>query len=94
MTGYVFCHSACFSCGKPFAYNPNKVPSIRINGAREPICQTCVDIANPIRIKNGLSVIVPHPDAYEPMPEAELDNNVPDSPAPAPAPRPDAERDL
>jgi hypothetical protein len=72
MTGWVFVHSACYGCGRPFAYNPHHVPSIRILGAREPICQGCVDLANPLRIKNGLDPIEPHPDAYEPLPESEL----------------------
>jgi hypothetical protein len=72
MTGYVFAHSVCIGCGKPFSYNPHKVPSLRHNGVREPVCQTCVDIANPIRIKNGLEPIVPLPGAYDPMPEHDL----------------------
>lgn len=72
MTGWVFVHSACVGCGRPFAYNPHHVPSIRVNGEREPVCQMCVDLANPLRIKNGLDPIVPHPDAYEPLPESDL----------------------
>jgi len=49
-----------------------KVPSVRINGVREPICQACVNRANPERIKNGLEPIVPAPDAYKACDEKEL----------------------
>lgn len=70
--GYVLAHSTCFGCGRPFGYNPHRVPSIRINGVREPICASCVEIANTERVKRGLDPIVPLPDAYEPMDEAEL----------------------
>jgi hypothetical protein len=72
--GYAYCTSACFGCGRLFSYNPNHVPSIRHprTGSREPICQACVDRSNPERIKNGLEPIKPHPQAYEPCPEDEL----------------------
>jgi len=53
-------------------YNPTHVPSIRINGQREPICLQCVHQCNPARVKNGLAPIIPHRDAYEPCPEEEL----------------------
>lgn len=31
-----------------------KVPSIRVNGVREPVCRSCVERVNPVREKNGL----------------------------------------
>ena len=71
--GYAYCMSACFGCGRLFSYNPMRVPSIPINGMREPICETCVARANPERIKRGLPPIVPYPDAYEPCDEQELE---------------------
>lgn len=64
--GYMFVLSACFGCNRPFTYNATWVPSIPIDGVREPICRECVERANPMRIANGLDPIVPHPDAYEP----------------------------
>lgn len=70
--GYYFATSACFGCGKLFSYNPHRVPSIRHNGERRPICRTCVEIVNPRRIANGLPPIEPFPDAYEPIDEAEF----------------------
>lgn len=70
--GYALCHSACFGCGRIFAYNPLRVPSMRVNGVREPICAACVKRVNPLRIQNHLEPIVPAPDAYEPIDEREL----------------------
>jgi hypothetical protein len=65
-------YSECFGCQKLFAYNPRHVPSIRINGERQPVCRDCVEQCNPARIKNGLPPIVLHPDAYEPCSEEDL----------------------
>jgi hypothetical protein len=70
--GYALCHSACIGCGRLFSYNPRHVPSLRVNGVREPVCLNCVEHANPRRVANGLDPIVPHPDAYEPIDESEL----------------------
>jgi len=71
--GYALAYSPCLGCGRVFAYNPVRVPSITHNGTRQPICQACVDRANPNRIKNGLEPIVPAPDAYEACDESELE---------------------
>jgi len=70
--GYAFVMSACFGCGRMFSFNPHKVPSIRHEGERRPICRSCVELVNPGRIKNGLEPIVIHPEAYEPIDEREL----------------------
>lgn len=59
----------CCSCGNPVSFNPDKVPSIRVNGAREPVCKTCIDKANPLRKQAGLPEIKYAPDAYEPVAE-------------------------
>jgi hypothetical protein len=63
--GFMFVVGACYGCKRPFSFNADKVPSIRINGEREPICQSCVDRVNPQRVANGLEPIVPLPGAYE-----------------------------
>jgi hypothetical protein len=65
-------HSDCAGCHRIFAYNPLRVPSVVINGKREPICSFCVERVNPIRVANGLQPIVPLPDAYEAIDEREL----------------------
>lgn len=70
--GFITCTSACIGCRRLFSYNPMRVPSIRIDGVREPICQACVDRINPRRIANGLDPIVPLPGAYEPADESEV----------------------
>jgi hypothetical protein len=57
--------SQCVACKRPFFYHPHKVPSIRIDGQREPICETCVARANVKRIANGLPPIEILPGAYE-----------------------------
>jgi len=66
MSGYMFATSECFGCHRMFCYNPERVPSIRVNGVREPVCQHCVDVANPRRVKNGLAPIEVLPGAYDP----------------------------
>lgn len=70
--GYAFATSPCYGCGRVFSFNPVRVPSILINGNREPICLNCVNRANPERIRNGLDPIVPAADAYDPVDEQEL----------------------
>jgi len=70
--GYVFAFGPCLGCKQPFGFNPHRVPSIVVDGEREPICRECVARVNPQRRANGLPEIVPYPDAYEPLPEGEL----------------------
>lgn len=70
--GYMMAYSMCYGCKRDFFYHPSRVPSVRVNGHREPICQTCVDRANPLRRANGLEPIVPLPGAYEPADEHEV----------------------
>lgn len=71
--GFALCTSPCVGCGRLFSYNPMRVPSLRWNGSREPICQACVDRANPVRVAKGLPPIVPLPDAYDACDESELE---------------------
>jgi len=66
VTGYMYALGRCWSCGRPLMFNAERVPSIPIDGERQPICQGCVDIANPRRVANGLDPIVVMPGAYEP----------------------------
>jgi hypothetical protein len=69
MTGYVLAFGQCISCKRVFGFNPILVPSIRIDGEREPICEACITKANPQRIRNGLPPVIPDPDAYGACPE-------------------------
>lgn len=61
--GYAFVVGECFSCGAMFTFNPNAVPSIRVNGVKEPVCRSCIESANPIRAAKGLPEIEIRPDA-------------------------------
>lgn len=64
-----FAMSPCVQCGTVFSFNPHKVPSVIVNGVREPICRHCVEVANPKRIAGALAPIIILPGAYEPEAE-------------------------
>ena len=70
--GYALAMSACVGCGRVFGYSPTKVPSVLVDGSREPICESCVVRFNAIRAERGLPLIVPKPGAYEADDESEL----------------------
>jgi hypothetical protein len=70
--GYVIAFGPCIGCGEVFGFNPHHVPSLNYQGQRQPICRECVRLVNPKRRANGLEEIKPHPEAYEPLPEADL----------------------
>lgn len=70
--GFVTCFGPCIVCGIPFAFNPVKVPSVRVNGVREPICRGCVELANPVRKEKGLPEIQILPGAYDAADESEV----------------------
>jgi len=65
MSGYVMAIGPCFSCGRIFGFSVERVPSLVVDGTREPICRDCVDTANILRAKTGMPEIVPLPGAYE-----------------------------
>ena len=70
--GYALAFGLCAQCKQPFGFNPVRVPSVRVNGEKEPVCKLCIDRANPIRKERGLPEFTVHPDAYEPVEESEL----------------------
>lgn len=56
----------CIACGRKISCNPNFVPSIRVNGIKEPLCKNCFKRWNEIhRVSKGLEPIPLHPEAYE-----------------------------
>jgi hypothetical protein len=63
---WMSCMGECIMCRRLFSFNPDLVPSVRVRGAREPICRDCVERANPHRIANKLEPIHILPGAYEP----------------------------
>ena len=57
------CH--CISCNALMCCNPDRVPSIRVEGKREPLCLACFNKWNEIhRTSQGLEARTPHPSAY------------------------------
>lgn len=67
MTGYMIVLGNCVNCGRFLSFNPDKVPSIRVAGKREPICPRCFGSWNEIhRTSKGLDPLPLHPDAYGP----------------------------
>ena len=70
---YAVMMSPCLTCGRIFGYNPHRVPSLLINGERQPVCLPCIDQENRRRQLVGQDLLAdPHPDAYEPTKESEL----------------------
>ena len=63
--GYYLAIVPCYSCGQNFTCNPHLVPSVVVDGVREPVCLACIQQANPIRQQRGLEPIVPREGAYE-----------------------------
>jgi len=65
---YMFVLGACISCGMPFSFNPRYVPSVRVQGTREPVCKGCVERENARRIETGSDMpqLEIHPNAYDP----------------------------
>jgi hypothetical protein len=64
---------ACIACGRPFFFNPLRVPSTTaLTGKREPLCRECFDLINAKRVAAGQAPFDSFPDAYDPIDEAEL----------------------
>jgi hypothetical protein len=80
MSGWVNVVAPCFACGRPFSFNPHRVPSIPIGpdgkvsatGDRKPICSTCIVVVNERRKAAGLPEWPVYPDSYDAIPESEL----------------------
>ena len=66
---YITVLGACYVCRVPFTFNPLHVPSVRVNGVREPICEPCMAHVNRERIARGQDPFDIHPDAYVGEPE-------------------------
>ena len=66
--GFVMIMGPCAVCGNIFSYNPSYVPSLK----NQPFCGDCMESINILRASRGVSPLVVHPDAYEPLPEEEL----------------------
>jgi len=71
--GYALAFGACIVCKQPFSFNPVRVPSLLIDGRREPVCRSCMRRANILRQQEGKPLLTIHPHAYEGCPEEELE---------------------
>lgn len=49
----------CWSCKQRMTFDPDRVPSIVVDGIRQPLCRRCVDHANALRRHTGMPPIVP-----------------------------------
>ena len=66
MQGYMTVIGPCIGCGKTISFNPNRVPSLVVDGAREPLCKSCFNRWNEIhRVSKGLDPVPLNSDAYE-----------------------------
>jgi hypothetical protein len=55
----------CIVCRRPFLFSPTRVPSVRVEGRREPVCRDCLDRVNRERVAQGLEAFAVAPDAYD-----------------------------
>lgn len=65
-TGEFLCFGPCWACKSTMAFDPEKVPSILVNGENEPLCARCVGRANKLREGSTFPPIVPLPGAWGP----------------------------
>lgn len=72
MSGYVLAFGPCCGCGQVFGFNPARVPSITINGTREPVCRSCFERRQTFREQNGLAREPLAHDAYDAAQEHEI----------------------
>ena len=56
----------CVACARLFAFDPDRVPSIRYEGERRPVCPDCLDRVNQMRLARGLDPHRPPRGAYGP----------------------------
>jgi hypothetical protein len=56
----------CWGCDILFTFNANHVPSMVVDGIREPLCRDCMTRLNAKLVDIGRDPVWIHPDAYEP----------------------------
>lgn len=67
--GYAIMIGTCIACKVLIHFNPHKVPSLMVNGRREPLCENCANKWNQLHPENARPI---DPEAYEAMDENEL----------------------
>jgi hypothetical protein len=63
---YMVVLGLCVRCRAVMSFNPETVPSVRVDGEREPLCEPCVRVLNGQREAAGLPPFVIPAGAYEP----------------------------
>jgi hypothetical protein len=66
MAAYMVVMGPCVICRQVFSFSPSRVPSVRVQGELEPVCEHCMTLANTIRLEKGLEALPILPGAYEP----------------------------
>lgn len=67
--GYAIMLGFCAACKNPIQFNPHKVPSLMIQGVRQPICRACAERWNELHKENARPI---QAGAYDYLPEEEL----------------------
>lgn len=62
---WMIVYGPCWSCHRMFTFSAERVPSLLVDGEREPLCRSCVERANVLRADKGLEPIVVLPGAYD-----------------------------
>ena len=70
--GYITCMGHCVICRQVFTFSPTKVPSVRVRGELEPVCEHCMAHANWLRAERGQEPLPILPGAYGPDEEWDL----------------------
>lgn len=69
--GYYWMMAFCINCRKPISFNPHSVPSLVVNGKREPLCRICAEKWNTLHPLDARPI---RDDAYEPVNEEDFRN--------------------
>jgi hypothetical protein len=67
--GYAYMVGHCVACKQLIQFNPHAVPSLLVNGVKEPLCRECAERWNQIHPENARPI---RKDAYSMIPEEEL----------------------
>ena len=67
--GYLTMIAHCIACKTLIQFNPYKVPSLVVNGVKEPLCINCANRWNQLHPENARPILS---GAYEPADENEI----------------------
>lgn len=67
--GYALVIGFCIACKRKIGFNPHKVPSLMVNGHREPLCESCANRWNQLHPENARPI---QEGAYQEFDENEL----------------------